>query len=338
MSFPIVLYAVPYTPPSPPPDLWPGVTISWAGWDGSRWSMCGAEGIALLAGVRGFSFPPVDRWVKESPTVDGSRYVGHRVLERSVFWPLRVYSDAGSQAWLTRDAAFKRTLRPGKTGVLTVTQPGADGVPAESRSLTLRMDSITDEWDFSPGLVGWHTYGVNLVAEHPFWVGETITRAFAGPAQVDFFDPAGSPDFHISQAGSFATASIPNPGDLDRYPTWWLEGPFTAASVGVGAAAIGVPFTVAAGKMLVIDTSPTARVARLIDAPPLGSDGNELPFEEQRAIVAARYPTGTNRTRDLAATTKFARVPAGDNAALAVSMTGSGTIRALLDPAYYEAW
>lgn len=328
-----MMYGVPYIPPGPPPDLWPGVQFVWTGWDGSRWTLCGAEGVALLAGVRGLTMPPVDRYTKEAPAVSGSRYRGHRVLEREVFLPVSVFHDAGSQGWLDRDRAFNRTLWPDKTGTLSVTQPGDATSPAERRSITLRcVDDGEGAWDFSPGLVGWHNYGLTFAAEDPWWLGEPVTRSFAAATQVPFFDPAGN-GVRISRENSFATASIPNPGDVDRWPVWWLAGPFTAAEVGVGSAKVNVPFAVAAGQMLVVNTHPTSRTAKQIAAP-----GPSLPIEEQVALVESRLVTGTNKTRQLGATTKFAQVPAGANAALNVSLTGTGYVRTILTPAYYRAW
>lgn len=333
-----MMYGVPYIPPGPPPDLWPGVQFVWAGWDGSRWTLCGAEGAALLAGVEGLTRPKVDRWTKEAPGVAGSRYLGHRVLEREVYLPISIFHDAGSQAWLERDKAFNRTLWPDKTGVLSVTQPGDDDSPAERRSITLRcVDDGAGGWAFSPGLVGWHEYGLTFAAEDPYWRGDPITRSFSGPVQVEFFDADGD-GVHISRSGSFATASIPNPGDVDAWPTYWLAGPFTAASVGVGDAIVDVPFAVADGDMLVVDTRPTSRTAKLIDAPATTSGGQPVPIEVQAAFVQAQLETAVNKTRDLGSTTRFARVPAEGNAALAVTMTGTGYVRANLTPCYYRAW
>lgn len=327
------VFVAPGPVPSPPADLWPGVTIGWDGWDGSRWTFCGAEGVSLLRGVRGFELPPIERWATTIPSAAGSRYRGHRIGERTVFWPLKVYQPASSQAWIERDRAFWKTLQPDRTGVWWVEQP--DGT---RRTLTLRVTETDDRWDFSPGLMPWHTYGIDLVAEDPMWKGTLETRAFAASTGQPFFGgdegEGFGPPFFISESSTLATAHIANPGDVAAWPQWWI-GESQSSSVG----GVVVPFEVAPGKLLVIDESPLSQAAILIDLP--ASDEAafaDLPLTEQRDRVRAALPNGTNVTRQLGAGTRFSPVKPGASVDLDITMTGSGFVRVLLEPLYYRAW
>jgi hypothetical protein len=88
--------------------------------------------------------------------------------------------------------------------------------------------------------------------------------------------------------------------------------------MGVGDSVVEVPFTVADGKALVVDTDPRVQTAIEYD-----------------------YPGMTNpvdRTADLTGAVDFAAIPAGGTSPLNVSITGDGTIRVELVPLYWRAW
>lgn len=302
-----VIYASPapvYAPSAPGGAL----RMSWTGPDGSVWELSDwtISGLRLGSDVRGMGMPSSSRFSSVSPAVAGSMFRGSRVLEREVFWPLHVLADPG-QAWVDRDGAFWRTMRPDAAGSWAVTGP--DG---STRTLACRWVSTEDAFSIDPTLMGWAAYGVYLVAdEDPFWSGAPVVRTFAPGEPVDFLDPAGSPPFHISPGNLLTSASIDNPGDVEGFPIWRVDGPVTDVTVGVQGRVIEVPIAVAGGESLTIDTRPTAQTA-------IRSDGTDV-------------------TAQLGAV-DFAPVPPGAVVPLTLSMTGTGSVTATLVPRYYRAF
>lgn len=250
--------------------------------------------------------PPAQRFTSESPAVPGARFRGARVLAREVFWPLSVLQD-GPQGWVDLDAAFWATMRPDLAGSWAVTAP--DGL---TRTLTCRWLSTDDGFPLDPASAGWASYGVYLVAEDdPFWSGAPVVRSFSSGAPVDFFDPGGSPPFHISAGNLLAAATVDNPGDVEAHPIWRIDGPVTDVTLGVDGRTIEVPITVADGDHLVVDSRPAHQTAVRDD--------------------------GTDVTSELGAV-DFAPVPPGAVVPLTLSMVGTGTVTATLTPRWYRAW
>jgi hypothetical protein len=307
--------------------------MTWTGWDGSVWDLTNADRGVFIEngrGLRGLSMPEHERWSRSAPLVPGSVHVGHQVKDRTVLWPLVIYSDESSEGWVAIDRAFWRTMDPDREGTWTVTHPNG-----ERRYLKCRfLDDNNHTWQSDQMLKGWDRYSLTLLAEYPYWRGPIVTRSFQQPDPVDFADPEDEPVISISSASSLASASISNPGDIDASVTWWLHGPFTEAEVGVGDRTVDIPFALVEGETLVVDTNPTARTAKLIETPDLTKT-----LDEQMAFVDAQLRSATNKTKDLGAATNMnGRVPSGEDQPISVSMTGSGEVRALLTPSYRRAW
>ena len=288
-----------------------GTSHLWTGWDGSEWDLSGlGSGVSLGSGVRGLTMPPVQRFSTDSPGVAGSRWRGFRTQEREVFWPLRVYHEAKSQEWIEYDRALWATMHPARTGVWTVTHP--DG---SSRSLTLRcVDDGSHAFDTDPALLGWARYAVTLVAEQPYWEGEPLTRSWKTVDPKPFFGGVvggKGPTFYISSGSTLGNATMDNPGDVDAWPVWTIYGPTSSVSVGVGGKLVTVPFAIADGDSLTIDTRPSA----------------------QTAFTAA----GVEMTSQLSAF-NFAPVPSGQSVPLSLSMVGNGVVQAALTPLHLRAW
>lgn len=303
-----IVFAAPFTPP-PPPKSWFGLGMTWTGSDGVVWDLTTGEGgVVMMPGVRGLTMPPVTHHKSVYASVPGSRWRGYSVQDREVFWPIQVFNDLGSEEWILRDRAFWKTLAPNKTGIWTVTQP-----TGEKRTLRLRLRDDGDPvFSHDPSLAGWSNYGLTFDAEQPFWEGEggVVSKTFTPSSESNFFGTEGGTPFRISRSSTVTTALMNNPGDVEAYPTWTIEGPCTAATVGVGGVNITIPFAIATGQRLVINTAPSS----------------------QQAIMA-----GTDRTADLG-TVNFAPIPPGVNVILSLSITGTGSITASITPRYFRAW
>jgi hypothetical protein len=304
------------TPP-PAAPTWTHMRHRWDAWDGTSWRLSSRDsGVFLLAGVRGLTMPPIDRFSSASPAVAGSRYRGNRTDEREAFWPVKVWNDQSSQDWIEYDRAWWKTLDPDKVGSWVVTQPNGD-----KRSLRLRfVDDGNPSFDTDPARAGWTRYGITLVAEEPYWMGDPITREWAASNPVDFFGASGGPSFFISSGHTLDNATITNDGNVEAWPVWRIDGPTTSVDLGVDGQTIEVPFTIAAGEAVVIDTDPRVQTAVQYDT----VDGVlQLP--------------GLDRTEDLGEV-GFAPVPAGASVPLDLNMVGTGNVSISLVPRYYRAW
>lgn len=289
---------------------WGPITHSWQAWDGTIWDLSsGRSGIYLRAGVIGMTMPPMIRYSQKSPAVAGSIYRGSIPDERPVLWPMKVFRNTGAQDWISHNRSFWKTMHPEKTGRWIVTQPGG-----EYRTLDLRF---TDDGNYAwgsaeepdPELVGFANYTFNLIAERPYWQGAPIQITWTPGSVIPFFSTGGSV-FGISSSNAVYGARISNPGSIGAYPVWKVDGPFTDASVGVGADQITLPFTRSTGHYVVIDTNP--------------------------AVQTAVDDLGVDVTSQLG-TVDFAQVPPGDPSQLNVTMTGTGSVSVTLTPNYYTA-
>lgn len=314
-------------PPPPPPAVgnWPGLTsMTWESQDGDAWDLLDiSSGVVVTAdGMSGLSMPPVDRFITEAAGVPGSLWRGMRVKEREVFWPTFVVSSLGSAEWLAADRKFWSGLQPDKVGKWSVVDATGD-----QRDLYLRFkDDGGHRTLHDPSLSGWDVYGLTFVAEEPFWSSsDPITRTWTqGAGAGDFFNSGHAPPFHISSSATIATAAMPNPGDVEAWPVWTIYGPTTSVTVGLNGRLVQVPFAVAAGHAVVIDTDPRQQTAW--DATVTTVNG-----------VKVVTQTSTELTGSLGAT-DFAAIPPGVLVTLSLSMVGSGSVQVDLVPLYYRAW
>jgi hypothetical protein len=288
-----------------------GLQSSWLSWEGVEVDLLpnrsglAASGVVLTnGGLRGFGPPPFTRYSSAGPATSGSQYRGFIANEREVFWPLLVYSPMSSDAWLHHDSRLWRSFRPDKWGRWTVTPPGR-----ESRFLDLRfVDDGNQAFDRDPVRAGWQLYGLNLVAEQPYWQGQRQTARFVNVTPVATFP---GPPFVFTEGGSTQRAAIANPGDVDAYPVHRIYGPTTSVTVGVGSDVTSFPFVIPDGTSVTLDTDP----------------------RRQTAIDSA----GVDRIAELG-TIAFPPVEPGRSVALTVTIAGAGSVETYLDPLYFRAW
>jgi len=316
---------------------WSGFqAMTWTGADGSQFDLLSPDsGTLLMAGARGLNMPSLTDYTSESPALDGARFRGSRTNQREVFWPLLVYSDAGSQAWVEYDREFWNSLRPGQVGLWTVTHPNGD-----TRTLRCRFkDDGGQSYDVDPSLVGWAAYGITLVADQPYWEGAAVTRTWKASQPVSFFGGGtGGPPFTISPGSTLAKATMPNPGDVDAYPMWVLTGPIDIASVGLSGKLTQYQASIASGRSVVIDTSPDQqRVVEIASPPDPDSGGPDVGSQEWLDWISAAMSTGTDRVLNLGSVAFNAPVSPGRSVSLSLSMVGDGTVTAAIVPYYFRA-
>lgn len=306
MSYPIILAS----PPSAPPvavEQREGLTQEWVDSAGVVWPLSDwTTGVTLDdRGVEGLDNPQLTMYRSESRGTPGHRKRGWRAKTREVFWPIFIYSDT-SLEWLARQRAFRSTIHPDREGIWRVTANG------ETRELPVSaVFDAAHTYDIDPMLEGWAQYGIEMEAAQPYWQGKAIRRGpWRAPDAVPFLPPGGGPPVRISSSSAFGSATVPNPGDVEAWGTWTVEGPLSSIALGVGAAIITVPFSLNAGQVLVIDTDP--------QHPSATRDG-----EDVTALLGLQ---------------DYAPVPSGASVPLHVEATGSGWVTFDLVPLYFRAF
>lgn len=286
-----------------------GLEQRWIGWDGSVWNISDLDHGILLGvdGVEGYGTPPHESYTQQSPGVHGSRLRGIRVEDRPVAWPISLFHDGSSHEWIERDRALWRTFRPGEYGTWEITQPGTNAV----RRLRCRYVGEGGAFPLDPVFAGWADYLIELLADdEPFWTGDPVTRRFTPDPPADFFNDGAAPVFRISSGTSLSSAKVTNPGDVEAWPTWRIEGPTTSVRVGLNGLQVEVPFEILAGQTVTIDTRPHMQLAE--------RDGEDVTH--------------------LLGAVEFASVPPGADVTLDLQLVGTGAVTVEFVPRYLRAW
>lgn len=321
--------AVPYRPPAAAVPAFRGLDLTWTGWDGSKWPLTRpASGLFLRPGVRGLHMPSFERQSSESPMVAGSRHRGTKTKDRDVFWPLHLYSDSGSDGFMARDRLFWRSLDPDMEGTWTAKVPGGG-----QRTLALRLTGSDDDMQHDPIKRGWANYGINLLAEKPLWVGETIRRSWnQGDLRNYYITPEdrvtyGYPDdviHYLSSGGKLGTASITNDGDVPAFAVWTVIGPTLDVAFGVAGRNVKIPFEIPAGYAVQFDTDPNS---------------GQVLWYGQWDPTTKSIAAPVDRTPEMDPTSAVSvAIPRGQNRPLTILMTGTGTVVAEVRNRYRRAW
>ena len=323
-----ISYATPYRPPLPAASPWTRLRMTWTA-KGVTWPLTSpASGLFLMPGVRGLGSITTERHATTAPAVAGSRHEGVSVLDRSAFWPIHIFHDGGSEGWVERDRAFWQGMDPKDTGIWEVQHP--DG---KRRSIELRFrDDGDHSITYDPIRYGWQTYGINFVAEQPFWVGDPVVRSWKNSEYAPFFDPNGPHLFNIGSGADISSARIDNPGDEESYARWFIDGETTTASVGVGDLIVDVPFPIGANKCLVIESDPDRIGATLYDV----VAGAEVKKPSER-VIGVDMVNPEDRTADLGEA-DFPPVPPGSQVPLSLTLAGTGVVEAYLPTLYRRPW
>lgn len=315
-----IIYAVPRPSGLPPLPQWVKTRMTWTGHDGSIWDLTDPDGgvVVLRDGVEGLHLPKFKQWTRSSPAVPGQTFTGAIAEARTIVLPLAVYEETSSLAWVEHDRAFWKSLHPRRYGTLTLSPAGT----GRSRSIRLRLQPEDHTFDLDPAYARWAEYSAVLIADQPFWEGQPVAAKWGAAAGDDFYEETGPQLVNIVTGHTTEGAELTNDGDEDAWPIWTIIGPSTEAHLGVGDQVVEVPFEIADGKALVIDTDPRVRTA----------------MEYDYAAEPEAFTNPVDRTVDLVGAVNFAAIPAGETTPVNISITGTGHIRVLMTPLYWRAW
>lgn len=285
----------------------PQFTWTWAAdWLERSWELTNPRSpVVKLAGATGIGQADPTHWFTEAPTIDGASWEGYRTGSGEVFLPLLVQGD-DYETFQAEHDAFMASLNPGREGVLRVTRP--DGRWREVACRYTSGGDMTADYDVTSSLAA--TYGITWTTADPFWRGEEIAARFVNDAGGSFFP---GPPFTITPGLTLQDPTIVNPGDIDAYPVWRIEGPFTAFSVGIGDSLVEMTLTKLAGQFVEIDMRPHR--------------------------LTIRDEAGADRWDDVTEVS-FSSIPPGQTT-LTTTVTGAGTGSALVltfTPRYRRAW
>lgn len=322
-------FGVPYRPPAPAVSPWTGIEMWWTGWDGSEWALTDPEsGRFLRPGLRGLLMPEYERHSTSSSAVPGSRHRGTSTLDREVFWPLHEYSDLGSKDFMEWNRAFWRTMDPDREGTWRIVLPNA-----EVLKLGLKLLSVEDGLNHDPVKSGWLSSAITLVADSPYWRGQTVRRSWGQSDPKNYYvtdadraENGWGPDVihYLSSGMEIGETTFTNKGDVEAYPVWTAVGSPTTTSVtfGVAGAVVKVPFSIPAGYAVQLDTDPL---------------NGQVLWYGQWDEVAMAIINPLDRTASLDPTSRFMAIPAGEDRQLSITFTGTGQVMAEVTPLFRRA-
>lgn len=299
------------------------IGVKWFGWEGSEWDLRTGPVHLTKSGVQGLGSLESEVFTQTTALLDGQRFTGWRARPRVVLLPILIGQGATEMEWFATDRAWWETMRPDKPGTLQVTAP--DG---SSRTIQLRFeDDGGMQFDRDPTQNRLSVAVLKMVADDPWWKGKPFTQSFsAGTDPVNFFGGATGfgPPFFIGSANTLGVADVFNPGNIDTWPVYYVDGPASEFDVKIDGRSIAASMAIAADQQLQIDTHPTRQVALLIT-------GGQI-------VNGVRVGgTRTNVTK-LLESVNFATIPSGASVVLDISLNGTGRITLFGEPRHFRAW
>lgn len=224
--------------------------FAWIDADGNEHALDYATtGYMVLEGITDRWLPPVE-WVEDGvPYIDGA--VFRDVNVRPLDWTLPVLVTGSTPAQLHQRVRDLVTWMAPQRGDGVFKNTAADG---ETRKLTCRVESL----DFVEESPPHRRIVVSLHAADPYWyadeaTAETFTVNVGDPDP--FLDPGGFFPLGLSSSVFFAGPSVDNPGDVESWPTWTIQGPGVNPSLRNVTTGEVMTFsrTLGAGEMIVIE-------------------------------------------------------------------------------------
>lgn len=256
----VIVFGVPPAPTPKPIGPFGRLRLEWTGWDGTTWDLTNPRSGLFVTqdGIKGLHEPAWEQFTQQ--TVEGQIVDDVRALAREMEFTVYLYSDKSSADWANRYDAFFSSWHPQHPGTLKVAAP-----TGASRAIDLRLTSDGGEtFTRDPYRFTRRKHLLSAVADFPFYRGDRIRRHWGSAAElVEFFDPAGSPPFHISSGRTVADADLTNPGDQDAWIVWTVTntaGTDLSITIGIGDGTVTLP-PVPAGKSVQVDTHPESGAA-----------------------------------------------------------------------------
>lgn len=197
----------------------------------------GAQGIWLASEMEGFYDPEIKTVTKAPGNRPGTRFVSHRILERTLIFNVTVLNDDNG-SWSARDSRWRKLWAYDNYTQIKVQVPGG-----RVRTLQARLEEIKVDTKYDPHVNAATDIQMTVVADDPFWYEEEFTSSATVP---------GTYTFNVASA---------NPTSNPVFPVWVLEGGTTWTIPDFrssGTVDITLP-ALASGENIVVDTDPGAR-------------------------------------------------------------------------------
>lgn len=226
-----------------------------------------AEGVSTtLYKVRGGSgrhMPPVLLDERPVPGSHGSRFRGCRFDAASPIIPI-IVEGAGHENYLQSLRDIASALNPDK-GVGTLRATSGAGVREQAAIYEAGLDHPEEVPDFGLPAVMFRAFD-------PFWYDTTtIVGTFTTGTAAAFF-----PILPIRLASSevFAGATLANTGDVEAWPIWTITGPGSGLVLEnqTTGKTLALDYTIDAGEVVTIDTTPGEKTVTLNDGTNLFGD------------------------------------------------------------------
>lgn len=296
-----------------------GEEIALTDFSDSKW-----PGIIFLPGATGLDAPPFELHSDDSPNLDGAMFRDARAVAREIMIPLHLHGiDRKTVKELKRKLISN--LNPRK-GYCVLKFVEGDAVPRYLKcyyKAGMEGSESEDQAGFT-----WVKFALQLTAYDPYYFSENLRVAewSFGVGEKFLHDTAFFP-LHLNAGlvtGSKLT--IQNPGDVEAWPQWELEGPirgfkFTSPEL---IAPDGSTFTQSFGITAPVDASnviPTGRTL-LVDTRP--------------GYKSLRDDLGTNYWPLLDASPELWAIPEGTNTCTVDILPGStnAAVRLTFQPRY----
>lgn len=223
----------------------------------------GKDGMWLATDVEGLMDPEVQTQTRSPANLPGTRYVSHRIIERTLIFKVTIANDSEpGGTWRERDTRWRRLWSYGDYSTIRVTTDQG------ARDLQVRLQEITVDTEFDPHVNSATDVTMTVVADDPFW--------YETPAVKEVTVAAG--------ATSSITITETNPTGNPVFPIWVLEAPGQWAVSDWSAADPDKMLTLpslGSGAHLVVDTDPAARQLRSATQDPVWARMNGVRFRNE---------------------------------------------------------
>lgn len=161
----------------------------------------GVDGMWLASELSGFYDPEIQAVTKRRANRPGTRFVSHRILERTVIFKVSIENGKGpGNTWRERDNRWRRLWDYDRYSIIRVTTDEG------TRNLHVRLEAIEIDTPYDPDTNDVTDVIMTVVADDPFWYA---------PPYVE--------DVIINKSGALEVLHG-NPTGNNIYPVWVLEG------------------------------------------------------------------------------------------------------------------